>query len=79
MGARPQHDLVYRKLCRLLRQWRTDAGLTQRDLAAILKKPHTYVHKTETGERRIDPVELIRWCRAVGIEPTDAIKNVEAR
>ena len=83
-GARPQsrngplHDPAYRGLCRHLRQWREDAGLTQRELAAKLKKVHTFVAKSEQGERRIDPVELVRWARACGIKPSSAFKEIES-
>lgn len=31
--------------------------------------PHSYVHKCEVGERRVDPLELIRWCWACGQAP----------
>ena len=76
MASRPQHTVVYRRLCKLLRQWREEAGLTQRDLAKLLKKPHTYVHKTEVGDRRIDPIELVRWAIACGLDPQDALQSV---
>lgn len=42
--------------------------MTQRELGRKLKRPHIFVHKTETGDRRIDPVEFIAWCRACGME-----------
>jgi hypothetical protein len=35
------------------------------------------VYKVETGERRIDPVEFIGWCRAVAVEPAEALREVE--
>lgn len=76
MGTRPQHKIAYQKLCTLLRQWRLDAELTQRDLGRKLKRPHTYVHKTETGDRRIDPVEFVDWARKCGLDPADAWSEV---
>jgi transcriptional regulator with XRE-family HTH domain len=79
MGARAQHNYAYRRLCGLLRQWRTDADLTQRALASRLGKPHSYVHKSEIGDRRIDPLEFIAWCRACGLKPRTAIAEVERR
>ena len=76
MGARVQHTTAYRRLCALLRRWRTDAELTQRDLAARLRKPPSYVHKCEVGDRRIDPVEMVCWCRACGFDPHDALNDL---
>ena len=48
----------YRDFLQRLRQARVDANLTQVDVAARLKKPQSFVSKIESGERRIDPVEL---------------------
>ncbi|WP_432797682.1 helix-turn-helix domain-containing protein [Poriferisphaera sp. WC338] len=76
MGTSAQQSLAYKKLQKRLRSWREAAELTQRDLGDILGKPHSYVHKCETGDRRIDPVELIHWCRACEINPTTAIKQL---
>lgn len=77
MGARAQHTPGYRRLCRHLRKWRTDRGMTQRDLAAKLKKPPSYVHKVEVGDRRIDPMEFIAWCRSCGLIPSQCLSAVE--
>lgn len=60
----------------MLRTWREEAGLTQRELGSRLKKPHTYVHKVETGGRRLDPVELIRWCRGLEADPTECFAEL---
>lgn len=76
MGARVQHTAAYRRLCALLRRWRADAKLTQRDLSARLRKPPSYVHKCEVADRRIDPLEMIAWCRACGVDPHDALDDV---
>lgn len=51
---------------------RQRAGLTQRDLAARLGLRHTWVGKSEQGERRVDLLELFAWCRACG-EDTAAL------
>jgi hypothetical protein len=39
---------------------REAAKLTQAQVAAKLGKPQSYVSKVESGERRIDPPELVR-------------------
>lgn len=76
MAARPQHKLAYRKLCEMLREMRTGAGMTQRDLAVKLRIHNTMVHRSETGDRRIDPVEFVAWCKACDIDPGTAIRQV---
>lgn len=76
MAARPQHKPAYKKLCDMLRAMRTEAGLTQRDLARKLKIHNTMVHRSEIGDRRIDPVEFAAWCRACGTDPGEAIRRI---
>lgn len=63
-------------MCELLRRMRSDAGLTQRDLAARLKMHNTMVHRSEIGDRRIDPVEFSAWCRACGADPGEMIQKI---
>ena len=48
----------YRALLNCLKQARVDAGLTQAQVARKLSKPQSFVSKFESGERRIDFVEL---------------------
>ena len=73
MAARPQHKLTYRKMCGMLKAMRMEAGLTQRELALKLRMHNTMVHRSEIGDRRIDPVEFAEWCRACGAEPGQVI------
>jgi transcriptional regulator with XRE-family HTH domain len=76
MAARPQHKAAYKRMCVLLHKLRTDAGLTQRDLAERLRMHNTMVHRSEIGDRRIDPVEFVAWCEACGADPSEAIRQV---
>lgn len=48
----------YRLLLERLKQARTDSGLTQVQVADKLGKPQSFVSKIESGERRLDPIEL---------------------
>ncbi|HEU4635270.1 MAG TPA: helix-turn-helix transcriptional regulator [Edaphobacter sp.] len=40
---------------------REEAGLTQREAANQLRRSQTYVAKSETGERRVDIIELMMF------------------
>ena len=54
-------------LTTLLRQIRVDAKLTQLQVAERLGHAQSYVSKYETGEQRLDLIELDAICSAVGI------------
>ena len=59
-----------------LRANRENQGLTMRDLAGRLGKPHSYVQRVESGERRLDVVEYVWYCTALDVPPTDGIEVV---
>jgi transcriptional regulator with XRE-family HTH domain len=46
------------KLCENLRKARLDAGYSQKEAAALLEKPQSFISKCELGERKILPEEL---------------------
>jgi len=60
-----------------LKQARTDAGLTQSDVAKRLKRPQSFVSKCESGERRIDVVEMLEYCHLYEVEPEQILRIVE--
>ena len=61
----------------LLRQIRVDAGLRQVDLAKVLKLPQSVVSKYESGERRLDILELRQVCEAVGLTLKEFVAKLE--
>ena len=52
------HSPRYQNMCRRLKEARRSSGLTQAQAAKALGQPQNFVSKCETGERRIDPIEL---------------------
>jgi len=56
----------YQSLLRKLVEMRKAAGMTQRDLANILKREHSFVWRIEKGERRLDVLEFFWVCEALG-------------
>lgn len=67
----------YALLAQLLRDLRIQSDLTQTDVASALGKPQSYVSKYESGERRVDFVELTELCRVLGVGLHDFIALFE--
>ncbi len=55
---RSLHSARYRRFLKRLRQAREQTGLTQVAVARALRRPQSFVSKCESGERRVDVVEL---------------------
>ncbi|WP_390845268.1 helix-turn-helix domain-containing protein [Anatilimnocola floriformis] len=72
------HTNDYRKLRAALVEVRTAAGLTQRELATILRVQPSWVAKVETGERRIDVLEFCWYVRACNGDPAATIAEFSA-
>jgi transcriptional regulator with XRE-family HTH domain len=62
----------------LLRQLRIEAGLTQSDLARSLGEPQSYISKYESGERRLDFLEVRHLCVKLGVSVSNFTKRLEA-
>ena len=60
------HSPAYAHVRAKLVAMRKQAGLTQRDLARKLGREHSFVWRIETGERRLDVVEFLWVCQALG-------------
>ena len=63
------------RLAALLRQVRLDANLTQLQLAKKIGQTQSYVSKYESGEQRLDLIELESVCKTVGISLTDFVER----
>jgi transcriptional regulator with XRE-family HTH domain len=59
----PEHQA----LCEVLLQVRREAGVTQVELAARLKRDQTFISKYEKGERMLDVIEVRKVCNALGM------------
>ena len=46
-----------------LKEARLQASLTQAEVAAALRRPQSFVSKCESGERRVDVVELDEFAK----------------
>jgi transcriptional regulator with XRE-family HTH domain len=61
-------------LCTFLKDSRKQSGHTMRSLGDVLNVPHTVIGKIEKKDRRLDVVELLRYCQAINVDPLDAMR-----
>ena len=56
----------HRTLVERLRKARKEAGLDQEEVAKILKVSQSYISKIESGQRRVDIVQLKAFAKIYG-------------
>lgn len=69
-------DDRYGALVLLLVETRHEAGLTQVELGHRMRKLQSFISKAERRERRIDPVELYDWAKALQIDPVELFRRL---
>jgi transcriptional regulator with XRE-family HTH domain len=67
----------YQQMLALLRAKRTDAQVSQVELARRLAWTQADVSKCETGVRRLDVIELRIWLKALGYELVDFVQMLD--
>jgi transcriptional regulator with XRE-family HTH domain len=65
-------------LCKALIDVRKAAGMTQADLALRLRCHQSFVARIESGEWRVDVVELVVLAPALGVRGAELLEVVEA-
>ena len=69
-----RHPRQYDRLLEALRAIRKEAGFTQAEVGSKFGAHASFVSKIESGERRLDVVELAEFCRIYGV-PLAAFLN----
>lgn len=72
------HSRRYRDFLKRLRQARIDAELTQAAVGKALGKPQSFVAKCESGERRVDVIELEGFARLYKTSILDFLPRIQA-
>jgi len=70
------HHRRYEALRKHLRAVRRTAGLTQAELGARLKVDQSHISKVERGERYMDVLFYLDWCRACKLQPEITILDL---
>ena len=71
------HSHLYHQVIGRLRGKREKLGITQIQLAELLKVNQTFVSRIETCDRRLDLIELRQICQVLGISFVDFVAEVE--
>jgi transcriptional regulator with XRE-family HTH domain len=73
----PNETRYREKFLLLLKGLRQEKAIRQIDIAEQLGVPQSFVSKYESGERRLDILELMRICQLMGITLHEFAKKLE--
>ena len=71
------HSHLYHQVIGRLHSKRESGGVTQAQLAELLKVNQAFISKVETCERRLDIIELHHICQVLNISFVDFIAEVD--
>ncbi len=77
MANRDKFDREYRAIIAALQRHRKEAGMTQWDLARAMGTDQSQISKLERSERRLDIMDYLRICRAIGIDPGQPLRSAD--
>lgn len=66
----------YQLVIKALRDARIARGITQQEVASAFGRPQSFIAKVESGERRLDVVEFVCFCRAVNVDPVSILDKL---
>ena len=67
----------HKKFLALLRELRDEVGFRQEDVAEALEVPQSFVSKYESGERRLDILELRAVCQVLKLDLPTFCRKLE--
>jgi transcriptional regulator with XRE-family HTH domain len=77
--AKSLHTPEYEYFRSLLVAAREKTGLTQAEVSATLGRPQSFVAKYEGGERRLDVIEFVQVCSALGVDPRSILSKLQLK
>ena len=63
-------------LRKFLKNRRENLGFSMREFSNMVDLHHSIIGKIETGDRRLDVVEFIQYCKALKVDPAEVIQLV---
>jgi transcriptional regulator with XRE-family HTH domain len=64
-------------LLKALKNARLEAGMRQADVALALSRPQSYIAKIESGERKIDFIEVIDLCNIIDLDVKELLGKLK--
>lgn len=64
-------------LLEVLKELRSEAGLTQTQCSQALGRPQSFISDVERGVRRLDLIQLLDLCRVFGVSLRTLIRRFE--
>ncbi|MCZ6655017.1 MAG: helix-turn-helix transcriptional regulator [Planctomycetota bacterium] len=75
--AKSRFTVQYDRFLVRLKALRSQKGVSQVELARRLGVPQQYISRFETGETRMDVVQLWQFCRALGVNFDRVCKQLD--
>ena len=63
-------------LATVIARARAQRGLSQRELAALLKRPHSVIGMIESNQRQVNVPEFIAIAEALAVDPKDLFRQL---
>ncbi|MDY5450210.1 MAG: helix-turn-helix transcriptional regulator [Clostridia bacterium] len=71
------YDDRYKAAISLLKGYRLNSNMTQQELAMLLNSDQGYVSKFESGQRRLDIIEVRTICNHLGVNLVSFVNDLE--
>ncbi len=75
MARQDTQGAFYRSIIEGLIRRRRAAKITQWELARRMGTDQSQISKLERGERRLDIVDYVRYCRAIKLDPGELLRS----
>ena len=70
---------MHKSFCEVIKLERETHKISQEELADKLGIKQSFISKTESGDRRLDVIELLEYCEAMNISLTEFVFRLEGK
>ena len=70
---------MHKSFCEVIKSEREKRSYKQNELADKIGIKQSFISKTESGDRRLDVIELLEYCEAMNISLTEFVFRLEGK